>query len=156
MRSRPGQFLAAFLALWMPFCCCQVRAAAAAVAHVAHVAGIAAANDHRPACCREASSGGGSDADGHDGCCDEQGGDDHGAPAKGSCCVSCKERLLPPAVQGDLLPAMSIDFVATAVLADGWAAQAGAVACPEARADRGPPPTPGGRAALALHSVLVI
>ena len=153
MRSRTGQFLAAFLACWMPFCCCQVRAAAMAVAHVAHADD--GDRDHRPACCRAQSAEPACDAERHDGCCDEAGGD-RGAPAKGTCCVSCKDRSLPPAVQGDLLPAISVDFVATAVLADGWAAQADAGAPEAGRHDRGPPPLPGGRAALALHSVLVI
>ena len=157
MRFRPGQLLAAFLALWMPFCCCQVRAAAAAVAHVAHPA--ATGEDHRPACCREKAPGKASgktpDAERHDGCCDES-GDEQGAPSKGACCVSCKDRSLPPTAHADLLPALSVDFVATAVLAQWWAARAESVGPDVRRSDRGPPPSPGGRTALAMHSVLVI
>lgn len=156
MRTIARQFLVAFLAAWLPFCCCQVRAAAAVVAHAGHRATDA---EPRP-CCREEAT---DDCCTPAGCCDaapDAGRHDHDgkAPAKGDCCVSCKERALPataPAIDVDTVG--TVDFVAQAVCALPKPAVHAACAAPGTAAhDTGPPGSPGGRMALAMHSVLVI
>ena len=173
MRSRLHQFLATFMAFWMPFCCCQVRAAAAAVAHAGQGTSVSeqADDSNLPPCCRAKAAHGKAQAvSAHhvtSSCCNE---DDtakdaaqdtakdtaHGK-SKGSCCTSCKERVLPPApVTIDHDAVGTIDFVATAVLAEGTLGLARPAAAPLARRDTGPPRAPAGRVALALHSTLVI
>ena len=149
MHARARQLLVAFLVCWMPFCCCQVKAAAAAVAHASH----SASEDRRPPCCRARDQARHDAPAGTDDCC-QDGGADRTAP-KGSCCVACKERSLPPSLDGTAVPAPTVDAIATAMLADGWTAAPGTVACLAHADDTGPPP-PGGRAALALHSLLLI
>jgi hypothetical protein len=80
----------------------------------------------------------------------------HGKP-KGTCCVSCKERVLPPApVTIDHDEVGEFDFVSTAVLADAAFGLDPSAAALLARRDTGPPRAPAGRQALALHSTLVI
>lgn len=155
MRTLARQFLVAFLVAWLPFCCCQVRAAAAVVAHAGH-AGAATTDGCcdepvREGCCAPAR------------CCDaapDGAGQGHDrAPARADCCVTCKERALPstpPAIDVDTFGI--VDFAAEAVLAiddDDSACGRGSRSGPAAR-DTGPPGSPGGRATLALHSVLVI
>lgn len=156
MRTLARQFLVAFLAAWLPFCCCQVRAAAAVVAHAGHRAADA---EPRPCCADEAADDCGSPI----GCCNAApGADRHDhdgkAPAKGDCCVSCKERALPAAAPTiDVDTVGTFDFVAQAVCALPPLPVRAACAAPGAAAhDTGPPGSPGGRAALAMHSVLVI
>ena len=164
MRSRLHQFLATFMACWMPFCCCQVRAAASVVAHAGHstTASEHADDSKTPPCCRAKASNGTAPAasDHHvsGGCCDDDDSTDtaHGKP-KGTCCVSCKERVLPPApVTIDHDEVGEFDFVATAVLAAAGLGLDPATDAPLARRDTGPPRAPAGRQALALHSTLVI
>jgi hypothetical protein len=156
MRTLARQFLVAFLAAWLPFCCCQVRAAAAVVAHAGH----RMAETDVPSCCQERTS---DDCCAPAGCCDaapDADRHDHEgkAPAKGDCCVSCKERALPAAAPTiDVDTVGTVDFVAQAVLATDALPVRGACAVPGAAAhDTGPPGAPGGRTALAMHSVLVI
>ena len=164
MRSRLHQFLATFMACWMPFCCCQVRAAAAVVAHAGHstTASEHADDSKTPPCCRSKASNGtapaASDHHASGGCCDDDDSTDtaHGKP-KGTCCVSCKERVLPPApVTIDHDEVGEFDFVATAMLAAAGLGLDPATDAPLARRDTGPPRAPAGRQALALHSTLVI
>lgn len=159
MRLVAHRFLVAFLSAWLPFCCCQVRGAAQAVAHLSHEGGATVADD----CCSRATADDGccdGDTDAA-ACCDCGEGDDsaHRTPAtKGTCCIACKVRALPPAAPGaiDLVAPSTVDFVATALLPDFAAdphATCHAPACPDAT---GPPPRPAGRTALATHSILVI
>lgn len=164
MRSRLHQFLATFMACWMPFCCCQVRAAAAVVAHTGHstTASEQADDSRTPPCCRSRASDrtatAVSDHHASGGCCDDDDSADaaHGKP-KGTCCVSCKERVLPPApVTIDHDDVGEFDFVSTAVLAAAGFGLDPSSAAPLARRDTGPPRAPAGRQALALHSTLVI
>jgi hypothetical protein len=152
MRTFARQLLVAFLVAWLPFCCCQVRAAAVAVAHAGHASGAAAATKAVPACCRDDA---GDDADA---CCAPDAPVGDTAPVKTDCCTSCKERVLPPAAPAlDVDTVGTIDFVATAVLAvPEPVLPASACRAPGLRADTGPPAPPGARLALALHSVLVI
>jgi hypothetical protein len=169
MHSRLHQFLATFMALWMPFCCCQVRAAAAAVVHAGQGTSVSeqAEDSKLPPCCRAKAARGKPQAvSAHpatSSCCDEDGAaqdtakDNGHGKSKGSCCTSCKERVLPPApVTIDHDAVGTIDFVATAVLAEGTLGLARPAAAPLARRDTGPPRAPAGRQALALHSTLVI
>ena len=170
MRPRLHQFLATFMAFWMPFCCCQVRAAAAAVAHAGQgtTACGRADDSNLPPCCRaKAAHAKAQAAANHHAtsgsCCDDDDAAEGNAKntghgkSKGSCCNSCKERVLPPApatIDHDAVG--TIDFVATAVLADGTLGLVRPAAAPLARRDTGPPRAPAGRQALALHSTLVI
>lgn len=153
MRPFVHRILVAFMTCWLPFCCCQARVAANALVHLSHAedAECGASDCCGSGCCDSRES-----AD-HDDCC----GSDEGSTSKrtqGSCCVVCKERALPPAVPSavDELSASTVDFVATALLADAPAAGADRHAPAHDRPDGGPPPRPSGRLALCVHSVLVI
>lgn len=147
------RILVAFMACWLPFCCCQARVAANALVHLSHT--------QEAECCTSDCCGSGccdsQEAADHDGCC---GGDGSGTQdrTKGSCCVLCKERALPPATPSavDEVSASAVDFVATALLADSTTAGAERRAPAGHRSDGGPPPRPSGRRALCVHSVLVI
>lgn len=150
MRTLAQRILVAFMTCWLPFCCCQARVAANVLMHLSHAEEVDCCS---PECC-------GSDAaTGHGGCCDG-GGDGKGTDEgpKGSCCVACKERALPPASPSTLdeASASAIDFVATALLAEAAVAGRDVCASVHARFGSGPPPRPSGRLALCVHSVLVI
>ena len=139
---------------WLPFCCCQARVAANALVHLSH--------GEDAECCASECCGSGCcdtrEAADHGECCG--GGDERGnrGPTKGSCCVLCKERALPPASPSaiDEVSASTVDFVATALLADAAPAGSDCHAPAIARPDGGPPPRPSGRHALRVHSKLVI
>lgn len=134
--------LFAFLAAWMPFCCCQVRAAARSIAHAPHAEAV------ERCCCEEAAA---DEADA--GCCGTE------RPAGDTeCCATCKDRVGPvaPAVEvPDLSP--QLDVVSTALLADAErASEASSTVGATPLLDTGPPPRPHGRTALALHATLLI
>ena len=159
MRLAAHRFLVAFLSAWLPFCCCQVRGAAQALAHLSHEAG---ATDAGECCSRGTAEVACCDRDpGPDPCCGPDGGAEpsHGAPAtKGTCCIACKVRALPPAAPGamDLVAPAMVDFVATALLPDFAEREQAARLSPATPDATGPPPRPAGRTALASHSILVI
>ncbi len=141
--------LFAFLAAWMPFCCCQVRAAVQIVAHAQHATADCADEAQADDCCCEVDAA----AEADSGCC---GGEQ---PVRdGDCCATCKDRVGPvaPAVElPDLSP--QIDAVATALLADAARTVASTpIAAARAPLDTGPPWRPHGRATLALHATLLI
>ena len=141
--------LFAFLAAWMPFCCCQVRAAVQIVAHAQHATADCADEAQDEGCCCEVDTAVGADS----GCCDSE------QPVRdGDCCATCKDRVGPvaPAVElPDLSP--QIDAVATALLADAARAVASTpIVAARAPLDTGPPWRPHGRATLALHATLLI
>lgn len=159
MPTRAHQAIAALLALWMPFCCCQVRAAAHAVAHVAAGdRGSAAHGAHgccdgapRTAACCDAAS------DGNDGgCCDpDQGGTSDRTPGA-DCCTSCKERTPPPPAPSiDHADAIGVDLPPTVGQPGPAPAAEGHERTAAHGHDTGPPPRPAGREALALHSILL-
>ena len=142
MQTLLRRALFAFLAAWMPFCCCQVRAAARAIAHAPHV------EASERCCCDEPAA---EEADA--GCCG------HERPTgEPECCTTCKDRVGPvaPAIEvPDLSP--QLDAVSTALLADAERACAtGTVPGEASLLDTGPPWRPHGRAALALHATLLI
>lgn len=141
--------LFAFLAAWMPFCCCQVRAAVQIVAHAQHATAVCAdeARDDR-CCCDEDTA-----ADPVSDCCGSE------QPVRdGDCCATCKDRVGPvaPTVEiPDLSP--QLDAVATALLADTVRVVASTLTVgARAPLDTGPPWRPHGRATLALHATLLI
>lgn len=158
VRTSPAhRLLAALMALWLPFCCCQARAAARTVAHAMHAGGEAVACvDDVPACCRAEIA---PDAD----CCGngERGADDadtSSAPAPCDDCAACgslKAKAAAPAVPGVEHDSVGVpDAALSAVPASDEAVATGARASwPRAHA---PPWKPGGRSALALHARLVI
>ena len=142
----------ALLAVQLPLCCCEVRAAVASLAHASHSAGETEPGDDCCAkagkndCCKPASDAGDDDQD-----------DTH-APAQGDCCITCKDRAAPtiaPSIDLDSL--QTFNFVASTVLATAACdLDSGIRAAASAERDTGPPAAPGGRATLALHSTLVI
>lgn len=154
MRMQAQRVLVAFLVFWLPFCCCQARVAAHALVHLSHAedAECCGSGHDEPSCCDS------SESDDHGDCCGGSQERDGQERTKGSCCVACKERALPPSGPNaiDEVSASTVDFVATALLADAT------TSCTEGRApsgtqrERGPPPRPCGRQALRFHSVLVI
>ena len=149
MRLFLRRILFTFLAAWMPFCCCQVRAAVQIVAHVQHAEAAcaeAAQDDH--CCCEDRAA-----EDAGPGCCDSE------QPVRdGDCCATCKDRVGPvaPAVElPDLSP--QVDAVATALLADAERTVTSVtIVAARAPLDTGPPWRPYGRATLALHATLLI
>lgn len=160
MPNLAHRILAAFMVLWMPFCCCQVRAAAHAAAHAA--AGNPTAAWHADApCCTGAACCGADESAGEEpaaSCCAPDPGRGQ-EPAKGKdCCTSCKERVPPPAgavllptdSHGTDLPPCQGHVLATTA-ADGPAFRVDS-----SHGDAGPPAKPSGRDALARHSVLLI
>ncbi len=156
VRTSPAhRLLAAFMALWLPFCCCQARAAARTLVHAVHDGDAAAPCrvDDLPPCCRAAQEPAGD-------CCDEGPGPDRSpaAPAPCSDCAACgalKAKAAAPEVPE--IEHDSVGVVDAALLAvpqtDEPGARADAASRPCANA---PPWKPGGRAALALHATLVI
>ncbi|MFO0963621.1 MAG: hypothetical protein U0625_12065 [Phycisphaerales bacterium] len=168
MPSRFHQLLATLLACWLPFCCCQARAAADALAHAVCPAeagthaSAGAAERTLPPCCRARAAERASHAldasHAAPSCCDRGGTDGKKAPA-GSCssCAGCKERGLPgttPTIDHDSIGTLD---VAVLVLALDAALPARiATAVPGMRCDTGPPTPQPGRLLLALHSQLVI
>lgn len=155
------RILAAFMVLWMPFCCCQVRAAAHVAAHVA-VGHAASTGEVGGSCCAATDCCGNEFAE-HpgeavDGCCTPHEGSPH-APAKGAdCCTTCKERVPPPAAPS-LLPADTVGAELPPWQEAPVVAAASDVPPRHARVlqgDAGPPPRPAGRDALTLNAVLLI
>jgi hypothetical protein len=152
------RLLAAFLALWLPFCCCQARAAARTVVHAVHGEAQATACDRSelPPCCRDEGAPAG------DSCC---GGDEDDGPVGepggsapcGDCaaCLSVKVKAIAPdapPVERDSIG--TVDATLCALPASEAApAEASGQAWPHANA---PPWRPGGRTALRLHARLVI
>lgn len=141
--------LFAFLAAWMPFCCCHVRAAVQIVAQRHHEAAACADEARHGHCCCDD----GESSDPVSDCCDSE------QPVRdGDCCATCKDRVGPvaPAVElPDLSP--QLDAVATALLADAVRVVASTPTVgARAPLDTGPPWRPHGRAALALHATLLI
>jgi len=142
----------ALLAVQLPLCCCEVRAAMASLAHASHAGQTAPVDDcctkaGKNDCCKPASEAG--DAD------DRR--DTH-APAQGDCCITCKDRAAPAIASSiDLDSLHTFNFVASTVLATAaYDVDSGIRAAASAERDTGPPAAPGGRATLALHSTLVI
>ena len=143
----------ALLAVQLPLCCCEVRAAMASLSHASHAAGETESVDDCCAkagkndCCKPASEAG--DADDQ--------GDTHG-PAQGDCCITCKDRAAPTIASSiDVDFSHTFNFVASTVLASAACdVDSGIRAAASAERDTGPPAAPGGRATLALHSTLVI
>lgn len=158
VRTSPAhRLLAALMALWLPFCCCQARAAARTVVHAMHAGGAAAACDAEvPACCRAEPA---PVAD----CCgngkqDADDADTSSAPAPCKDCAACgslKSKAAAPAVPGVEHDSVGVpDAALRAVPASDLAVATGArTSWPRAHA---PPWKPGGRSALALHARLVI
>ena len=149
MQSFLRRVLFAFLAAWMPFCCCQVRAAVQIVARAQHSDAVCADESQDDHCCCADESASAADS----GCCGSE------RPVRdGDCCATCKDRVGPvaPAIElPDLSP--QIDAVATALLADAARAVASTpIAAARAPLDTGPPWRPHGRATLALHATLLI
>lgn len=148
MRTLARQLLAACLAIQLPFCCCDVRAAMAAVAHAGH-AWVEKASEH--GCC---------DGPAPVDCCSkgETDPDQHGrAPVDGDCCTGCKDRAAStPAAVPDIDVICSLNFVVSGVVCIADANAVVHPGVPLAAFDTGPPWRPGGRATLALLSVLVI
>ena len=143
----------ALLAVQLPLCCCEVRAAVAVLAHAGHGADD---SDEADDCCAKA---------GKRDCCapasdsvDADDAADGHAPAQGDCCLTCKDRAAPtiaPSIDVDTLH--TLNFVASAVLATVVPGDdAGLRAPAPSHRDTGPPGAPGGRLALLLHSTLVI
>lgn len=153
MRTRANQLLVAFLVIWLPFCCCQARAAAQVLAHAAlqsetERAGAATRQSPRHSCCSDEKS------TERPSCCDTS-----KVPAKDSCsnCITCKERVLPaamPEINHDSIGA--IDMVAMLTAPIGVTVELRTRTHAGAAYDTGPPTRPAGRIALALHSRLVV
>lgn len=158
MFLRAKKLLAFLVALQLPLCCCEVRAAIAAIAHASHeVAGaveVDACCAIRPAapCCSEDLAGSAAPV-----CADGEAG--HNAPQHEPCCADCADRSAPTlaALTDADVSTMTLNFVASVMLA----ATEPAFGCaPSGRfgggVSDGPPRAPSGRFALAMHSVLVI
>lgn len=158
VRTSPAhRLLAAFLALWLPFCCCQARAAARTVVHAMHGGdATAACVDELPACCR-------AEAAPADGCCgigdaDVHDGDAPPAPAPCEDCAACgslKAKAAAPGVPGVEHDSVGVPDVALCTLpaSEARATPGAHASWPRSHA---PPWKPGGRSALALHARLVI
>jgi hypothetical protein len=150
------RLLAAFLALWLPFCCCQARAAARTVVHAMHGDPQAAACDpgELPSCCR-------GEPERDAGCCDDAAPGSGGAPVQPDPCEDCAAcgAVKAKAVAPDA-PTVEHDSVGTkdVALCTPPASDAGPVPSAGARWPHAnaPPWRPGGRTALALHARLVI
>lgn len=155
MNTRLHQLLVTFMALWMPFCCCQLRAVADIAITATHEQSSlpdgAQPKKHRAHCCESddepVNSSNSSSAH------------TPGAPTKTDkgCCVCCKERALSTSsidIDHDLIG--SIDFVGTAVRVVESTTQQAPRTLPNFGHDTGPPRAPSGREALALHSTLLI
>ena len=157
VRTSPGhRLLAAFMALWLPFCCCQARAAARTLVHAVHGGDAAAAcgDDALPPCCRAAQEPA-------EGCCGDGTGPSDRSPAEPAPCSDCAAcGVLKAKATAPEAPAIEHDSIG---VADAALLAVPAPEAPSARADaaswpraNAPPWKPGGRAALALHATLVI
>ena len=153
MRTLLRNLMIALLAVQMPLCCCEVRAAMASLAHASHAedpqegSGGCCVKLVKSDCCARSGDGAGSDR-----------GESDGAPSGDACCVGCKDRAAPTLASGiELDTVHSLNFVASATLAIQACLDATDArhAAPLHR-DTGPPCAPGGRVTLALHSTLVI
>lgn len=149
------QLLITLMALWMPFCCCQVRAAASVVMAVTQQESSPQSGEtpalRHASCC-----------DGNDEALESSTSDKatcSGKPAKPHkvCCISCKERVLSSSsISIDHDAIGSIDFVGVAVRAIALSMPLAPRTSPSVSYDTGPPRAPSGREALALHSLLLI
>jgi hypothetical protein len=130
------------LAAWLPFCCCQARAAMnAVVAHSAHSAHSTGANEG--CCCSEEPATDASES--KDPCPDKSGG----------CCTSCKDRVLPSATSVPPADEIGTDWVACAFAlhVHSTAADAYSDGCAHST---GPPGVRSGRLILQQSGVLLV
>lgn len=158
VRTSPAhRLLAALMALWLPFCCCQARAAARTVVHAMHAGDATAACEvDVPACCRAERAPAAE-------CCGNADAGVHEAdapPAQAPCddCAACGSLKAKAAAPG--VPDVEHDSVGAPDLALCAVPAADAQATPGTHASwpsaHAPPWKPGGRSALALHARLVI
>lgn len=167
MRNGYQKLLITFMVLWMPFCCCQVRAASMVMAHLMH-GSSEGLRESLPACCAtqtaharpsQASSPGsasGTSTELH-GCCSQDEDHNSRSPMGESCCSTCKDRALPPApAELNIDTLGTFDFVGSLFLTDIWNAHALTCDASIASHDTGPPLEPSGRQTLCLHSTLLI
>ncbi|MBL9141982.1 MAG: hypothetical protein JNK53_08970 [Phycisphaerae bacterium] len=157
MQRSYHSIIAFLLAVWLPFCCCQVRSAAMALAHetIGEAPHAERSNAGVPPCCRarEAASGACTASESDPSTSAPTDSD----PAPGPCCVSCKDRVLPSEIPVPPADTIGADLLLAAFIVTGTL-EAPAVLTPalEAQHCTGPPGAPSGRRVLALACILLV